>query len=216
MATEVPSWGERALHELFGSEARARILAWLCSNPPLPLHGREIARRCGLDYTAAHRELSRLEGIGMLRAERVGRAVQYRLVDGFPLLEGLCQVTRRAVGVIPLLQAALADEAVDVAFVFGSMAAGTDQARSDADLLVIGGMDSLLLSDLCSEVEQTTGREISPVNYRPDEFRRMLAEGSSFLAAVMRGPKTFVKGDEDVLRQLAGDRTHPGPGPAAG
>lgn len=206
MATEMSSWGEQALHELFGSQARARLLAWLCDNPPLPLHGREIARRCGVDYTATHRELSRLEGIGMLHAESVGRARQYRLADGFPLLAGLCQVTQNAVGVIPALRRLLADEPVEVAFIYGSLAAGTDTARSDVDLLVIGGMDSLLLSDLCGEVEDATGREISPVSYRPDEFRRMLDEGSSFLSAVLRGPKVFVKGDEDVLQQLAGER----------
>ncbi len=30
MTSEARPWGERALREVFGSEARARVLAWLC------------------------------------------------------------------------------------------------------------------------------------------------------------------------------------------
>jgi predicted nucleotidyltransferase len=214
---ELPAnWGERALSELFGSAARATLLTWLCGTPEMPAHVREIARQTSLPYTAARREVSRLEGLGMLRAETVGRSKRYHLVAGFPLLPGLCQAIRRAVGVVPRLQALLADEPVDVAFIYGSMASGSDGAGSDADLLVVGEIDSLHLSNLCGAAESETGREISPVSYRPGEFGQMLREGSTFLSSVLRGPMIFVKGDEDFLREIAERGAHPTAAPDAG
>ncbi len=202
MTSAPRTWGERALCDLFGSEARAKLLAWLCGPPPAPTHLREMARRAGLAYTAARREVSRLENLGMVEAERIGRAKRYHLVERFPLLPGLRQIIRHAVGLVPRLRELLANESVDVAFIFGSMAAGTDQAGSDADLMVIGDIDSARLSEICSEAEKGTGREISPIAYRTTEFRQMLGEPSSFLSGVMRQPKIFVKGDENALQRL--------------
>ncbi len=196
-------WGERALDELLGSDARARLLAWLCETSPMPTHVREIARQTALPYTAVRRELSRLEAIGMLRTDTVGRSKRYHLVEDYPLLPGLREIVRRAVGVLPRLQALLADEPVTVAFIYGSAASGTDHASSDVDLLVIGDVDSLHLSNLCSEAEQNTGREINPVVYRAAEFRQMLHDGSAFLSSVLRGPKIYLKGDASALQQVA-------------
>lgn len=194
--------GEQALKELFGSQARARLLSWLCGWSAEPLHLRAIARQCGLPYNAARREVTRLERLGLVRAEQVGRSKRYHLIETHPLLPGLRQLVRYAVGIVPRLRELLADEPVEVAFIFGSLATGENGASSDVDLMVIGEIDSLRVSALCREAERDTNREITPVTYQPGEFREKVKTSSSFLSSVLRKPKIFVRGDEGALQQL--------------
>lgn len=94
---------------------------------------------------------------------------------------------------------------IECAFVFGSHAAGTQHSGSDIDLLVIGSIDFSVLSEAMSGVSRQVGREISSKLYRPDEWRRKLDEGNSFLLTVARGPKIYVAGNEGVLNGI-GDR----------
>ena len=208
MTAWADTWGHRALKELFGSEVRVRLIAWFCRRPDEPTHLRDLARRTDLPYTAVRREVLRLARLGMLRKETVGRSTRYHLVDSFPLLPGLRQTVDYAIGAFPRLREALADEEVEVAFIFGSVAKGTDEAGSDVDLLVVGEIEAMRLSALLTEIEQDIGREISPVSYRDDELRGMLASGSSFLSSVLDGPKIFVKGGEHELRELTGGAAH--------
>ncbi len=205
MSTQTPSadgWAASTLGELLGSEARAKVLGCLLGGAPGPLHLREIARRCGVPYTAARREVGRLEGFGILRSELIGRSKRFHLVEGSPLLPGLRELVRRTVGLLPELQRKLADEAVEVAFVFGSLARGQDTGESDVDLLVVGDMDPVRLSRLCAELEGELGREVNLVSFGAEEFRERMRIPSSFLSSVLRQPRIFLRGDDYALRRL--------------
>jgi predicted nucleotidyltransferase len=150
------------------------------------------------------REAKVLEGLGLIAADRVGNIKLYHVVADAPLVPPLRDLVRRAVGMVPLLRATLDREDVQLAFIYGSVAAGTDRPDSDVDVLIVGMVDDLALSSVLATVEAQTGREITPVIYPPDEFRTGLQQGNSFLASVVRKPKIFVKGDEDALRQVTG------------
>jgi predicted nucleotidyltransferase len=167
-----------------------------------PVHIRELGRNCGLHYSAAQRELKLLENLGLVEAELVGRSKRYHVVAGCPLLPALRDLVRQAVGVVPLLRAAVDCEGVEFAFIYGSVAAGEDLPDSDVDVMIVGEVDDTELSAALDEVARQTGRETTPVTYRPDEFRQGLREGNSFLTSVLRKPKILLKGDEDALQRL--------------
>jgi len=205
MAHRAGTWGERSLVGLFGSEVRARIVAWLCTRAKEPIIGRQLARELGSSRTAVSDELARLQEMGLLRCgEDLGRAKPYYLNEDFPLLPGLRSMVRYAVGAIALLREQLAGRGdIDVAFIYGSVAAEDDRAESDVDLFAVGDIGGILLSGLVREVERQTGREISLIHWSPTDLTRQAQSPSSFLSAVMRQPKVFVKGGEDELRRLA-------------
>jgi predicted nucleotidyltransferase len=206
MPDERETWGERALRELLGSEARAKIIAWICSRPAeAPIVGAKLARELHLMPNAVWLELDRLARLGMVEAgEKVGRAKPYYLNQRFPLLPGLRSIVQYATGVVALLREQLSDrDDIDVAFVYGSLAAGDDRPESDVDLMVIGEISGRDLSSAVGKVERATRREINQMHYSREEFSRRRAEGGSFLPTVLDGPKVFVKGDEDALRALA-------------
>ncbi len=206
MSARQETWGERALRELLGSEARAKILAWICSQPAsTPIVGASLARELHLAPNAVWIELERLERLGMLEAgDKLGRAKPYYVNERFPLLPGLRSMVSYATGIVAALRDRLGhDEDIDAAFIFGSVAAGDDRSDSDVDLLVVGDIVGARLSQLMREAEQATGREINQVQYSAREFATRLREGGSFLDSAMANPKIFIKGDEDALRALA-------------
>ena len=108
-----------------------------------------------------------------------------------PVYEELAALTRKTLGAQPLLQEALEPmkSKLDLAFVYGSIAKGTDTAKSDIDVMVVG--EDLLLSDvlkLLLPVEAQLGRKINPTLYTPAEYKRRCARKDSFLNRVLAQP----------------------------
>jgi len=205
MARRPETWGERALRELLGSQARAEIIGWICREPEAPVVAARLARELDLRYSAVWHELQRLARLGMIRAgERMGRTQPYYLDPAFPLFPGLRSMVMYATGIIAVLREQFSKEqGVDVALIFGSLAAGDDRPQSDVDLLVVGDIPGRRLATLIREAEQRTRREVNQVHYSAGEFASRLREGGSFLPSVMAGPKVFIRGDADALRRLA-------------
>lgn len=204
VCTTTDGWGEKALALLLGSGTRAKLLAYLLLPGAKPVPLRELARECGLHISAVQREARLLESLHLIEADRVGNSKLYHLVSDAPLVSALRDLVRRAIGVVPLLSVALDREDVQVAFIYGSVAAGTDGPESDVDLFIVGEVDDLALVPILAPIEAQTGREITPVIYQPGEFLEGLHQGNSFLTSVVRKPKIFLKGDEDALRQVGG------------
>jgi predicted nucleotidyltransferase len=91
-------------------------------------------------------------------------------------------------------------DTINAAFVYGSVAKGTDTAGSDIDLMVIG--DALSYSELYAalqNVEEALGRKISPTFLAPKDWRRKAAEKGSFIDKIKALPKIFIFGSEAEL-----------------
>ena len=87
-----------------------------------------------------------------------------------------------------MLREALAPlaEQLETAFIYGSVAKGTDKAKSDIDVMLVGR--NLLLSkvlELLVPLETQLGRKISPTLLTPAEFKRRKAERDSFVNRVL-------------------------------
>jgi predicted nucleotidyltransferase len=64
---------------------------------------------------------------------------------------------------------------IEEAFVFGSVAKGSDTQHSDVDLAVIGTASLLELSEAVRDLEQELGRAVHLNLYAPDEWRELVA-----------------------------------------
>ncbi|GEM_PF-2566412 len=97
-------------------------------------------------------------------------------------------------------------EKIRLAFVFGSR--GRDEARpeSDVDLFIVGEVLLAEIAVAIREAEKATSREINPVVRSEGEFRRLYDSGSAFIHDVVRRPKVFLKGGNDELRAVVGER----------
>jgi predicted nucleotidyltransferase len=110
-------------------------------------------------------------------------------------------------GVADVLRLALQPhwQDIELAFVYGSMAKGTEHAHSDIDLMVIGSMASnAALLDTLQVAQQQLGRSINPTLYTREEWQQRVDEGKSFIVRVLEQAKIFVKGSDDELIKLTG------------
>lgn len=192
------------LAKLFGSKARVKVLALFMLNPASEFYLREVARRTGLQVRAAERTVQALTEIGLLRRQRRGNSVYYSVEPDFPFTQELKSIFLKTVGLGDRLRQAIAEKGgADIAFVFGSYAKNQENLASDVDVFIIGGISSRELAPVLNELEEELGREINATVFSPDELRTRIDNQDHFVRSVLRGPKLFLIGDEDVLERLA-------------
>ena len=180
--------------------ARVKVLGLLLLNTSEELHLREIARRAGVPLQAAQREIALLEEIALVERKQRGRQIFVRVQTDHPLYEDLRSLLVKSDGLaVPLRQALEVIEGIEIAAVYGSVAAGTDTGSSDIDLLVVGSPDELEIHGIISSIEETLGR---PVNYTlisVSEFRERHDDGDPFLSRVLSADLIRVIGDPHAV-----------------
>ena len=179
-----------------------RVLGLLFGQPERKYQGSELIRLAGSGTGAAHRVVTRLAETGLVSVERVGNQKYFQANRASPVFEELRGLIAKTAGLAVPLRAALAPLAkqIEAAFVYGSLAKGTDRAGSDVDLMVISSkLRYLMAFQVLQQAEAALGRTINPNLMTPQEWRKKRAERDSFVARVAAQPKIFVIGSENEL-----------------
>ena len=184
------------------SKVQQRVLGLVFAHPERSFYTQEIIRSVDSGVGAVERELSRLHRSGLVSVERIGKQKHYRANRNAPIFEELHGLVLKTVALSEVLKAALAPHAdmIVAAFVFGSVAKGTDTAESDIDLMVIG--DDLDLSTLYSAFEDAGSRllrKVSPMFMTPEDWGRKAAQRGSFVQQLNTSPRIFLSGSESDL-----------------
>jgi len=189
---------------LFG-KTRQAVLALLYGRADSSFYTKQILDAVRIGRGTVQRELKNLTDTGIIIREVQGRQVYYRANEKCPIFNELKNIVRKTFGVADVLRQSLATEVakVRVAFIFGSVARSADDRRSDIDLMVVGKISFGDAVSLLSPAEEKLGREVNPVVYPVDEFKRKVKEDHHFVKTVLEDEKIFVIGDEDELRKLA-------------
>lgn len=196
------------LSSLLFSEYRRRVLGLLLLNPDTTYHVRELARLTGTSAGTLHKELTKLTQGGVLRRQEVGNQVRYSANRDCPIFDELASILRKTSGLVDVLAAALSsvEKSIVMAFVFGSVARGDQQSHSDVDVMLVGSLGFADAVQALHPVQATLQREINPVVYSLEEFRRRAASDDSFVREVLAKPKLFVVGNENELGKLTQDQ----------
>jgi predicted nucleotidyltransferase len=173
------------------SDSQARVYRWLFGQPNRSFHLSELRRLTGLGSASLQRELRKLADSGLVSSERVGNLRCFRANPESPVLSELVTLTRKTLGLQPMLSDALAPlvPRLRAAWVYGSVARQTDTAASDVDVMVIG--DDLTLREVLERllpVEKELGRKINPTCYSVAEFASRRSEPDSFVSRVLAQP----------------------------
>jgi predicted nucleotidyltransferase len=184
------------------SRVQQRVLALIFGQPGRSFYTSEIMRNVRSGTGAVERELSRLQRSGLVSVERIGNQKHYRANHQSPIFTELQSLVIKTVALTEPLRKSLEPcaDRIKAAFVYGSVAKGTDTARSDIDLMVIG--DALNYSELYAalqDVEETLGRKVSPTFLSPKDWRRKASDNGSFISKINALPKIFVFGSEQDL-----------------
>ena len=192
------------LSDALFAKTQRRVLGLLFGNPDRSFFANEIVRLAESGIGAVHRELATLEASGLVTATRIGNQKHYQANRASPIFEELRGIVVKTFGVAEVLREALAPLAAKIraAFIYGSVAKGSDTAASDVDLMVVS--DEVSYSDLfalAAEAERRLGRKVNPTVYTPAELRQKVAAKNAFATRVLERPKVFVIGSENDLRE---------------
>ncbi len=192
-----------SIKEALFTDSQAKVLLWIFGQPERSYHLSELRRLTGLGSASLQREINRLVAANLAISEMVGNQRQITANTNSPVFNELCGLTRKVVGVVPLVREALAiiEDKIVLALVYGSVAKETDSGTSDIDVMVVS--HNLTLGDVLEvlmPVETELGRKINPTCYTVDEFKKRLSDPDSFVSRVLAKPTIKLIGDADDFR----------------
>jgi predicted nucleotidyltransferase len=187
-----------SIAESIFSDSQSRIYPWLFGQPGRSFHLSELRRLTGLGSASLQREINRLVESGLVDSVPLGNLRRLQANPDSPVFTELVALTRKTLGIEPVLRAALLPLAskLQAAWIYGSVAKQTDTAQSDIDVMLVG--HDLLLSDVLDclvPAEKQLGRKINPNCYTPEEFEHRRNEPDSFVNRVLSQPVMALTGD---------------------
>jgi predicted nucleotidyltransferase len=179
---------------IFGGRTKARILDVLLSHPSESYHLRGLAQAAGTDSGNTSKLLRPLVESGLVLAAPDRHSTRYSINTRSPLVAPLRELFARAGSLMVDLRA-VADgiEAVYVG-VFGSVAAGTDDAHSDIDILVVGNISAVAAQAAFKVVGRKHRKIVNVVAVTPTELASRVADGDAFWTSVAEGKRIDLKG----------------------
>lgn len=182
---------------------RRAVLALMLMNPDQEWHLREIVRRTGTALSATQRELLALTEAGILLRRVESRRSYYRANPDCPIFPDLRQIVLKTIGLADVVREALGQvEGILLALIFGSMAKGTADAKSDVDVFIIGEASFADVSAALLSAQEHLGREVTPTVYTSMEFEERLQGKHHFLTRVLSEPKIMLIGTPDDLERM--------------
>lgn len=184
------------------SGLQQRLLAVLFGQPDRSFYGNELLRLTGTGRGALQRELEKLVSADLVTITPVGNQKHYQANAAAPIFAELRGIVMKTLGLADVLRTALnaVADRIELAFVFGSVAKGTDTATSDIDLMVV--TETLTYADLfegLAAAEQVLGRKVNPTLYTSAALAEKVRTENSFVLRVLSQPKIFLIGAEDEL-----------------
>jgi len=179
------------------TKTQQKVLGLLFGKPDKSFYTNEIMRWAAMGRGTVGRELEKLVNAGLLTATREGNQNHYQANESNPIYQELVGIVKKTFGVADEIRAALKllDENIELAFIYGSIAKGTDTKSSDIDLMLIGKELSYgIVMDALIPLEESLQRTINPAIYDEMDFHDKLEEGNSFISRVMEQPKIMIKG----------------------
>jgi predicted nucleotidyltransferase len=195
-------YANTSLSDALFTSTQQRVLGCLFGQPDRSFTVSELIQTTGAGSGAVQREVARLAGSGLLTVEPVGNQKRYRADPLSPIHAELVSIVRKTFGLAAPLREILAPlaEHVLAAFVYGSVAKGTDTAASDIDLMLVS--DALTYADVMATLHpliERLGREIHPTLYTRKELHKRIAAGNSFVTRVLAQPRLWIIGGEHDL-----------------
>ena len=192
----------KSLADALLTKTQQRILGALFGHPYRSFYATELIRDAGTGSGAAQRELAKLEDSGLLVTRRIGNQKHYQANATSPLFSDLRNIVLKTVGLVEPLRQALKPIEFEIraAFVYGSVAKGSDQAASDIDLMVVS--DTLSYGDVfgaLDKVSRALGRTVNPTVYSSAGFSKRTKTDNAFVSRVLEGPKVWVIGTGDSI-----------------
>lgn len=154
---------------LITSKTRIKLLLKFFLNPGNSAHLRGLETEFGESSNAIRLELNKLEKAKMLDAEVVGNRKVFKVNSHHPLYNEINSIVRKYFGLDIIVEKIAAKLGkLDLVYLTGDIVKGMD--TDVIDLILVGEIDLIYLTDLIRKAEKLVQRKIRYLNYTQDEF----------------------------------------------
>ena len=171
-----------------------RVLGAALTHPNRSFTLQELLHHAASGRGSAQKQIDNLVTAGVLVEEsRRGRQRSIRANTDFFLYPELRSIALKTFGLAEPVQEALQPyvDSIQDAFIFGSVAKGTDIEKSDVDVMVVGTVSQLELFEAASRLQQKLGRIVQFNVYEPDEWLH-LVENDPVISQIVNGSRLKV------------------------
>jgi predicted nucleotidyltransferase len=191
------------------SQVRLRVLRLFFGQPDKMYQISDVIRLVESGRGAVQRELEKLTAAGILSVSIAGTRKNYCANRQSPIFNDLYRLILKTVGMVEPIRNALEPfrDDIDLAFVYGSVAKGTDTAKSDIDLMIFAhdtGYSEIY--GALQKAEKILMRPINPTVTSIKEWQHKFSEKGSFARRISQQPKLFIFGTEHELKRIKQSR----------
>ncbi|MFN0117356.1 MAG: nucleotidyltransferase domain-containing protein [Elusimicrobiota bacterium] len=181
------------IFQLNNSKLRKKLFLYFFNDVNRRRYVREIAKIIKVDPTNLSKELKKLQEMGIFLSETSGHQKYFYLNKNYPLFTEMQATINKTIGSPALLKDFFKNiPGIKYAFIYGSVAKGTEKSHSDVDVCLIVdknifNQDSIL--EGIAELEEKIGREISYIFRTEKEWKNVTNQNDSFTFGLKKGKK---------------------------
>lgn len=197
-----PRRAKRGIGNALFTPVQQRVLGLLFGQSGRRFQSAELIRLVHGGSGAAQRILKRLADAGLVDVTRIGNQKHYQANRRSPVYHDLQRLVVKTSGAAEPLARALRPlkGRIAAAFVYGSVASGSESAASDVDVLVVGdGIEYADLFRAFAKAERTLARKVNPNIMTAAEWREKHATPGTFAARIAKRPRIWLIGSDDDL-----------------
>lgn len=192
------------LDKLLVSQVRLKILRTMLTRPGEQFHIRGLVREVGTEINAVRRELSNLEGVGLLFSRKSGNRIYYTVNVHNAFYPELLGLIAKSYGLGFNIISGIKNLG-DVKFaVLSKSFAGKRRKSSslDVDLFVVGKVNVDALEDIVKKEQELRGNEINYAVMGEEEFNYAKRKNDQFALRVLLQSRIMLIGDEEEFCSL--------------
>jgi hypothetical protein len=158
------------IETLISSKTRIKLLLKFFLNSNTQSYLRGLESEFSESSNAIRLEVNKFEEAGMLTSHLAGNKKMYQANKGYPLFDEIHSILLKYIGIDSIIENVierLGD--VEQVYLAGDLSRGLDSQI--IDLIFIGNVDKVYLSDLVSKAEKLIKRKIRYIIYSGEEFK---------------------------------------------
>ena len=194
--------------KLFATSTLVNVLSLFLQNADEEFYQSDIVHKTGKALMQVQRALKTLQEVGLITSCQRGRQIYYRISKNHPAFSDLKALFFKTVILGDTIRLALEPmvHRIRSAFVYGSIAQGSESADSDIDLFILGDISLRELSKVLGPLSKKLSRELNPVLCRASEFKKRIVNKDHFLLEVSKKSKIWIIGNQNELEKLVEGR----------
>ncbi|NKL77622.1 nucleotidyltransferase domain-containing protein [Rhizobium leguminosarum] len=176
------------------SERQQKMLAALILSPERQFGTNELIGLGGPGVGAGRNVIKAFEKSGVVEKSMRGNQLLYSINRKHPIYPDLRSICMKTFGMADVFMQELQPfrDRIEVAFIFGSIACGSDRPDSDVDLMVVGDIDVFELGPTLEKLQKVLGRAVDLNLHTPSEWQALA--GDRVIGAIMKEERIMVVG----------------------